>query len=246
MKVLQISDTHIYEDPNKRLGGVHTRDSLTAVMQAATDHCDFDLTILTGDLSMDGSIASYQWLKIKLDSFKRPYYVLPGNHDNLRHMRGVFDLPVDPYPILITLRWWKILLLNTLNEGFVHGSLDDNELERLEKFLMKDEGKKTAIFMHHPAVKVGSDWLDKINLKNGRERFVEIVSRFDVEVVVAGHVHQETELRQKGTSFLTSPSTCAQFKPNSNDFALDTNYPAFRIFEFNEKNSFRSFVTRVK
>ena len=246
MKVLQISDTHIYEDPDKELGGIHTRDSLSAVMQAATHQYDFDLTVLTGDLSMDGSMASYQWLKMKLDSLKHPYYVLPGNHDNLMHLRTVFDLPTNPYPSLIKHQHWKILLLNTLNKGFVHGSLDDEELERLERYLLDDQTRKTAIFMHHPAVKVGCNWLDKINLKGGRDRFIKIVNRFNVEVVVAGHVHQESQWILNGTRFLTSPSTCAQFKPNSYDFALDTTYPAFRMFEFNERKPFNSFVIRVK
>ena len=73
--------------------------------------------------------------------------------------------------------------------------------------------------MHHPAVEVGSDWLDKINLKEGRNNFMELTIDYRVELVVAGHVHQESKSILNETCFLTTPSTCAQFKPSSYDFA---------------------------
>ena len=99
--------------------------------------------------------------------------------------------------------------------------------------------------MHHPAVDVGSDWLDEINLKEGRDNFIELAARYDVDLVVAGHVHQESESILNGTSFLTTPSTCAQFKPLSYDFALDGTLPAFRLFDFTKRNSFSSSIIRV-
>ena len=51
MKILQISDTHIYDDPSKKLGGVCTRDSLIAVLNTAKEKHQFDLIIVTGDFN---------------------------------------------------------------------------------------------------------------------------------------------------------------------------------------------------
>lgn len=245
MKILQISDTHIYNDPFRKLGGVSTRDSLTAVLTTASREHKFDLVIVTGDLSMDGSIGSYSWLKLQLDTLETPYFVLPGNHDNLKNLRVTFGLKVEPYPDLIQFRYWQVILLNTLKEGSVYGSLEQRQLRLLADYLEKGQDRKTAIFMHHPAVDVGSDWLDKINLKEGKDNFIELAARYDVDLVVAGHVHQESESILNGTSFLTTPSTCAQFKPLSFDFALDGTFPAFRLFDFTKRNTFSSSVIRV-
>ncbi len=245
MKILQISDTHIYDDPSKKLGGVSTRDSLTAVLTTARKKYEFDLVIVTGDLSMDGSMGSYNWLKFQLDALETPYHVVPGNHDNLKNLRVTFGLKVEPYPDLVQFRHWKVLLLNTLKEGSVYGSLEKRQLGLLADYLKKGQDRNTAIFMHHPAIEVGSNWLDKINLKEGRDSFIELTAQYHVELVVAGHVHQESESILNGTSFLTTPSTCAQFKPLSYDFALDDTFPAFRLFDFTKKKSFSSFVIRV-
>ena len=246
MKILHISDTHIYEEPHKKLCGVLTRDTLLNVLEIARHGEAFDLIIATGDLSMDGSIDSYKWLREQLNSLKVPYYVLPGNHDNFLNLRSVFDLSEKPYPKLINLRNWKILLLDTQKKGAVYGSLDKIQLERLENFLKRDVAKKTAIFMHHPAVEVGCDWLDKINLREGKECFMQLTQSYQVELIVAGHVHQESQFLRGETCFLTSPSTCAQFKPQSFDFAVDNSPPGFRVIEFTDENSFHTSVMRVR
>ena len=70
--------------------GVCTRDSLIAVLNTAKHQ--FDLIFVTGDLSMDGSVGSYKWLKKQLDDLKKPYRVLPGNHDNLINLQSTFNL----------------------------------------------------------------------------------------------------------------------------------------------------------
>ena len=120
----------------------------------------------------------------------------------------------------------------------------DYQLRRLAGYL--EAGKTIKLrFLCHPAVKVGSDWLDKINLKEGRNDFIELTIDYRVELVVAGHVHQESKSILNETCFLTTPSTCAQFKPLSYDFALDDSFPAFRLFDFTKKDSFYSSVIRV-
>ena len=245
MKILHISDTHIYKEPHKKLCGILTRDTLLNVLEIVRHGEAIDLIIATGDLSMDGSIDSYKWLRDQLDALKVPYYVLPGNHDDFSNLRSVFDLPEKPYPKLIDLRDWKVLLLDTQKKGAVYGSLDKIQLERLENFLKRGMAKKTAIFMHHPAVEVGCNWLDKINLREGKECFMQLTESYQVELIVAGHVHQESRFLRGGTCFLTSPSTCAQFKPQSFDFAVDNSPPGFRVIEFNDENSFHTSVMRV-
>ena len=43
-----------------------------------------------------------------------------------------------------------------------------------------------------------------------------------------GHVHQEYDDDYEGIRILATPSTCRQFKPDSDEFATDDRPPAYR------------------
>ena len=43
-----------------------------------------------------------------------------------------------------------------------------------------------------------------------------------------GHVHQALDQTHRGIRVLGTPSTCRQFLPDSDDFALDDRPPAYR------------------
>ena len=66
-------------------------------------------------------------------------------------------------------------------DGAVYGSLRDYQLRLLAGYLEAGKTHKTAIFMHHPAV-IGVDWLDKINLKEGKNDFIELTIDYRVEL----------------------------------------------------------------
>jgi Icc protein len=46
--------------------------------------------------------------------------------------------------------------------------------------------------------------------------------------VLFGHVHQELDAMFDGLRMIATPSTCAQFKPLSDEFAADNTPPAWR------------------
>ena len=53
----------------------------------------------------------------------------------------------------------------------------------------------------------------------------------NVRAVICGHVHQASELRRGRVQFWSTPSTCAQFLPKSEFFALDERPPGLRWLE---------------
>lgn len=88
--VVQISDLHLFAKPHHRLLGVDTEASFLQVQKAiaALDPLP-DLLLLTGDLSQDGSAASYARLRAHLQTLPIDTYWLAGNHDRHRdsHLR---------------------------------------------------------------------------------------------------------------------------------------------------------------
>ncbi|HSX71405.1 MAG TPA: metallophosphoesterase, partial [Pseudomonas sp.] len=59
--LVQLSDSHLFAEPDGKLLGMNTHDSLEKVVeQVRAEQQDIDLILATGDLSQDGSVASYR------------------------------------------------------------------------------------------------------------------------------------------------------------------------------------------
>ena len=73
-----------------------------------------------------------------------------------------------------------------------------------------------------------SRWLDTVGLANAGD-FLAVLRRHpQVRAVLFGHVHQALDETRDGLRMLATPSTCSQFKPLAEDFAVDDAPPAWR------------------
>jgi Icc protein len=73
-----------------------------------------------------------------------------------------------------------------------------------------------------------SFWLDSVGMENGEEFLDYVVSLRRVRLVVFGHVHQPFDSEYRGVRIIGTPSTCGQFLPGSDEFAVDSRPPAYR------------------
>lgn len=225
--LLQITDTHLYADPDKKLYDVNTRTSLQRVLAAARRRRKPDLVLATGDLVHDETPAGYQTLVSMLRTLEAPVAAIAGNHDALNALHGIAG---NSFHIggQHRLGAWHMVLLNTLVPGETHGHLEDDELQFLESALTQAHGAHVIIALHHHPVPIGCTWLDRIGLDNATE-FFELLDRHqNVRAVLWGHVHQAFESERRGVRLMATPSTCAQFRPDSADFGLDSRPPGMR------------------
>ena len=96
LRLLQLTDTHLFADPGGILYGVNTRNSLTAVIAAIKRAGERpDAILVTGDLSQDESTTSYQILRDMLAQLEAPVFVLPGNHDDPAALRARITGPPE-------------------------------------------------------------------------------------------------------------------------------------------------------
>ena len=63
-----------------------------------------------------------------------------------------------------------------------------------------------------------------------------------MRAVVWGHVHQDFDAMRGPVRLLSTPSTCAQFKPGAEKFAVDTRPPGYRILELGVDGAIRTEV----
>jgi Icc protein len=74
-------------------------------------------------------------------------------------------------------------------------------------------------------------------LQNAEEFFDVIDRNPNVRGIVWGHVHQSYDALRNGVRLLATPSTCAQFLPHAEQFALDRQPPGYRTLELKADGS---------
>lgn len=245
-KVIQVTDTHLFKEPGETQKGVDTYRTLEAVVEdIAASHSGFDALLLTGDLSQDETPESYDLLGRMLAPIRTaPIHAIPGNHDNLEHMRA--RLAADDFHVLADLRLgkWRIAMLNSQVPGRVHGQLGADQVGRLNGSLRGGD-EHVMVALHHPPVTIDSAWIDASRCHDGDE-LLGILASPPVRAVICGHVHQTFETVQDGISILTTPSTCVQFTPRAEDFDIDDSAgPGYRVFELEDDGAWSTIVRRV-
>ena len=243
--LIQITDTHIFGNSDKRLVGTDTRDTLLKVLKKVSETKNVSRLIVTGDVSMDGSENSYEWISRQLEGTGKDFWVLPGNHDDIQKWSLVFPQHLRCFPATHIENPWKLIFLNTQIPGQEYGGLAPKSLSFLKREIHAGDASFIAIFMHHPPFNVGSNWIDAIGLKVGKDEFLDLVSETKVRLVVSGHVHQEASLKFCSAEFVTTPSTCVQFLSNSYDFALDEKSPGYRFICLFEDGRVETKVSRL-
>jgi Icc protein len=81
---------------------------------------------------------------------------------------------------------------------------------------------------------MGSRWLDQVGLENSDELFAVLDRHPQVRALLWGHVHQELDTWRGQVRLLATPSTCAQFKPHADGFAIDERPPGYRWLHLRE------------
>jgi Icc protein len=244
MRIIQLTDCHIYGDAASNFDGINTKKTFERVLEGVQKVKKPDLVVGTGDLSMDGSPQSYSWLRQRLERIDAPVILIPGNHDQQDELENRIgskcflkcsSLVIDP---------WCFHFLNTAHAGSHAGRILNNDLSTLTSNLGKNRETFNVIFMHHPPVKVGSIWLDDIGLINATE-FWHSIEDASVKLIVCGHIHQELDIVRKNVRVLTSPSTCLQFKPLTKEYSADSLAPGFRMIDFSPDGSITTDVIRT-
>lgn len=245
VRFIQITDPHLMKTKDRKLVGVETFQSLQSVLkQVEDDKKAFDFFVVTGDISQDGSELSYQSLQQSLHPFEKPSYWLAGNHDSPQTMQVVAE-GTEHLKNIIRTPHWQILLLNTQVEGQVYGNISETDFELINNALEQHPHLHTLIGLHHHPIAIGSAWMDKIGVKNG-EKLMEIARKNNkVKAMIWGHVHQEIDSMDGHTRMISTPSTCVQFAPRSNEFGVDNNAPGYRYLQLNSDGSIETEVVRV-
>ncbi|EOT0572274.1 3',5'-cyclic-AMP phosphodiesterase [Morganella morganii] len=232
VRILQITDTHLFAGETDTLLGINTLHSYHAVLDAIVkQQLPADLIVATGDLVQDQSTRAYQRFTDGIARLPAPCVWLPGNHDYQPSMaQELAAAGISPSKQVLLGDQWQILLLDSQVQSVPHGELSD-ELIWLDNCLAQQPDRHTVVMLHHHPLASGCTWLDQHSLRNSH-MLAEVLTRYqNIEGILCGHIHQDLDVMWNGIRMLATPSTCVQFKPHCTNFTLDTAAPGWRYLE---------------
>ena len=203
-------------------------------------------TLITGDLIQDDSAAAYQRFRDMLLPLRMRMHCVPGNHDVRDLMLPVCSRPPFSYCAMEEVGEWMLMGIDSCIHGEAGGKVARSELERLTKTINATTARHVMVFLHHPPVPLGSAWLDTVGLKNGDQLLDTLQESGRVRMLLFGHVHQPYDAEHGGIRVVGTPSTCRQFEPGSDDFAVDDRPPAYRHIELFQDGSIETRLIWVK
>ncbi len=218
MFLAQISDMHfrshgrkLYDFIDVNGGNAEVVSQLNALEERP------DAVVITGDIVNCGLASEYQVARQILSNLHYPLYIIPGNHDDksqfLEAMAPLCPrLGSDPQNMRYAVDDFgmRLLFIDTSVAGESKGWLSEETLSWLEAQLEQGGEKPTAVFMHHPPIKLGSAQMDRIACENG-DRLLALIDRFpSLCRVFCGHTHRLIFTQYRQAIITTIPGTVHQ------------------------------------
>lgn len=233
MRIIQCTDLHVGL-PNENTYGVDVRQNLLDMLEAIQLEKP-DYLVVSGDLCyMSGDSDIYRWIKTQLDRTEIPYFVISGNHDDTRLLAEVFgetaNLNNDELFFTKRINNKDIIFLDSAKAFH-----SEEQLDWLNDQLQNAKGE-VLIFMHHPPLKAGVNFMDNNYPLKDREKIQKIFFQYSDNVsVFCGHYHIEKTITRKNVMVQITPSCYVQIDQNEAEFKADHYDIAYRIIDVNEK-----------
>lgn len=202
VRILQVTDTHVFENPDQQLYRRPVDDNLRRTLDKAAERGPYDLVLLTGDIAEDGLQGTYSRVRKLVEPLADGVLAIPGNHDTPEALYRVFPEKE------VQVGNWLILGLNSHWPGHVEGRIAETELQWLRDRLATADTDHVMVAVHHPPhfpCQQGHCGMDSAS------QVSEVLSEHAVRVVVSGHVHDDYAHQVGRTLYATGPSTCIGF-----------------------------------
>lgn len=224
IRILQITDPHLFTNEDGQLLGVPTTRSFQAVLEAILrSSFDYDFILATGDLVQDHNREAYHRFAQMVKPLGKPLFWVEGNHDIQPQMSNALSMyaQIQPHKQILAGEKWQLILLDSHLCDAPRGELSAEQLAYLADKLAQYPERYALIVLHHNVLPTHSAWLDQHSLANADE-LAKVLSPFpNVKALLHGHIHQAMDQFWHGYRVLATPATCIQFKPCCDQFTLD-------------------------
>ena len=211
MLIAQLTDIHIGFDPEARPEELNRTRFRAALARVIASPNDPDLLVLSGDLTDHGDRESFEKIADLLDEAPCPILPMVGNHDTREGLLHAFpDCPRAGgfVQYVVEQAGLAIICLDTLESGRHGGGFCTSRRDWLRAELDKARDKPVVIFMHHPPVISGIDWMDPASDESWVATFGEAVAGHEGHILAihCGHLHRPLATSFRGIPLAVTPS----------------------------------------
>lgn len=247
-RIVQLTDCHLFADPERSLRGIVTWPRLAAVLDDVRRQIpDAESLVFTGDTAHDEARGTYESFRNVLAEWSERVRIIPGNHDDRTFLCDLFPRgsggPIGRVTFEVCWNDWQVIGLDSQQQGELPGSLGTEQLAWLRNRL-EEVPLHTLLYLHHPPIDVQSPWLDKIKLQDAPEFERLLQDHPQVRLVVCGHVHQESAGALGHATVFTTPAVGPQFRPRTEQLVIEPAPPAYRVLELHADGRWSTQVLR--
>jgi outer membrane protein assembly factor BamB/Icc-related predicted phosphoesterase len=183
-KYAHLSDTHV--------GASTGEEDLRRTIADINAQTDIDFTIITGDITEMGTNEELKLAKEIISGLKKPFYIMPGNHDTGWSESGGVTFSKEFGYDKFTFDYKGYRFIGCASGPYVR--MSDGHIPRdatvwLADVLKKTPAKMPIIFANHYPIDPGLDnWYEAINLLKTR----------NIQYIICGHGHTNEILNFEG------------------------------------------------
>jgi 3',5'-cyclic-AMP phosphodiesterase len=210
--IAQMTDIHVGFAPDEKpeeLNLTRFRATLARLIDGPNRP---DMLVLSGDITDHGDAESFAKTAALLADCPFPIIPLVGNHDSREGLLGAFPQVVPAeggflHYVIDAGMGLRLICLDTLEDGRHGGAFCEARADWLAARLAEAPHAPTLIFMHHPPVVAGIDWMDPAPDEAwiGRLRQV-LAGQNQVQAIHCGHLHRQITTRFAGLPLGVTPS----------------------------------------
>lgn len=207
-RLAQITDCHLLADKHGFYQQVQPALHLAAIVRRLQTEQP-DAVLLTGDVTQDHSIASYQLLADILAPLSCPVFVTPGNHDDIELLATITQQqPFRPERSLL-LGNWLLALVNSKGTT-PSGSFSLAEQQWLTSQLQHSSARAVWLFCHHHPLALNC-FIDKHGQLDSERLWQSIGADQRIRGIAHGHAHYAYQRQHAGIAIVGCPASSVQF-----------------------------------
>ena len=210
MLIAQLTDIHVGFEPGSGAEELNRRRLRAVVKRLRALPLAPDMLVLSGDLTDRGDARSFADLAEDLGEWPAALLPMVGNHDSREELLRTFpDCPSEGGFIHYAVErgGLRVILLDTFEPGRHGGAFCPARAEWLAGQLAAHPDTPTLIFMHHPPVACGIDWMDPAPGEAWIARFAQAVAGHGQIVAIhCGHLHRTAHTGFRGIPLGVTPS----------------------------------------
>ena len=248
---IHITDLHV-GDPRGLAENIRETIGMKSIKKCIEEinllHPEF--VVISGDLVF-GQLYPFEYTREYnlcykiLQQFDVPTYLAPGNHDGYNRLLEdgleFWERYFGPLYYSFEYGDYHFLAVNSYDWSafdrltFLYvpltwgGSVRDEQLTWIQQDLMTTTAPHRYMFLHHnPLWDTKKDSLLNKSYYN-RGNLLDLINQYEVDMVLAGHIHEDTVTYQNDTLFITTTTPESEIRP-------EDGYWGYRLIEINNGN----------